>query len=252
MNQIKRKYRKPAVQEAIVEAKFLYDSFDTTLPGQVYERIKGTYPKKKNLELITLVLGSGDTSAKSPLPPQAPVMQAWKNDESELLQVGPGIAVANRIKYTSWDDFVPGIRAVLSAYIESVEPKLLTRIGTRYINRFLIPQENVILAEYFKIGIGIPSTFNNLQGFDLTFVHRVRNASSPIEFEIRTKFVTDTIRAGEIGTSFLLDIDCYCNAEIVPDVDKILSLSTEAHRVLEDVFESLLTDRTRQLMEEEK
>ena len=41
MEQMKtrRKYGKPAVQEAIFEVKFKYENFDaTTVPGQVFER----------------------------------------------------------------------------------------------------------------------------------------------------------------------------------------------------------------------
>lgn len=251
---IKRKYKKPTVQEAIFEAKFLYDGFDTALAGQVFERVKGSFPKKKNLELITLVLGSADIHTKPHLPPQAPVMQAWKEDDSELVQVGPGIVAANRIKYTSWEDFVPAISNITGAYVAVANPRFITRLGTRYINRFSIPSENVNISEYFNLGMAIPTTFNNLQGFDLTFSNKLRSASGvdASEFEIRTKFTTDSLRSGETGTRFILDIDCYCQREISPDLDIVKRLATEAHDTLELIFESLLTDKTRQLMEVEK
>jgi uncharacterized protein (TIGR04255 family) len=247
----KKKYKKPAVQEAIVEAKFQYERFDAALPGQVFERIRTQFPRKKNLELVTIVLGAAETVTKPSLPPQAPVMQAWKEDESELVQFGPGIVAANRLKYTSWEEFLPAIRAILEAYISVAEPQFLTRLGTRYINRFLIPDKNVNLNDYFQIGVSVPNTFQNLQGFDLTFLHRLHGPTgiSASEFEIRTKFITDALKPGEIGTRFILDIDCYCLREITPNIDAIVSLATEAHDTLETIFESLLTDRTRHLME---
>lgn len=249
----KRKYKKPAVQEAIFEAKFSYDSFDAALPGQVFERLRNNYPKKKNLELVTLVLGASDFLAKPSLPPQAPVMQAWKSDDSELIQVGPGIAVANRVKYSTWEDFLPGINSVLNAYISSANPRYLTRLGTRYINRFIIPHDKVNMGEYFNLGVSIPTTFENLQGMDITFLHRLQSVTDPNgpEFEIRTKFVTDALRPGETGNGFILDIDCYHSKEIIPNIESIKSLATQAHDTLEEVFESLITDKTRLLMEVE-
>ena len=160
----KRKYKTPAIQEAIVEAKFSYNSFDNTLPGQVFERIKGNFPKKKNLELITLVLGASDNGVKPSLAPQAPILQAWRMDESELVQLGPGVAVANRIKYSSWQDFLPAVKEIMSAYISVAEPEKLIRLGTRYINRFLIPHDSVSLGDFFNVGMAIPSTIHNLAG----------------------------------------------------------------------------------------
>lgn len=246
-SKLKRQYGKPSIQEAIVEARFSYDSSDSALAGQVFEKIRDKYPKKKNLEIITLVLGAAEQANKTPLPPQAPVMQAWKDDGSSLLQVGPGIAVANQLKYTSWESFIPGIELIVGSYITSAEPRFLTRLGVRYINRFVVPDENVNIGDYFQIGIGIPSTISTLEGFDLTFLNK--RSVSQREFSLRTKFSSDALRAGETGNAFLLDIDCFLNCEASPDLKELLTLATAAHDCVEDVFESVLLPRTRSLME---
>ena len=246
----KRTYKNAPIQEAIVEAKFSYDSYDAALTGQVFEKIKAEYPRKQNLELITLVLGSTDSSAKQAPPPQTPVMQAWKSDNSEVIQIGPGITTVNSLRYSTWRNFLPSINTALKAYVDAANPKYLTRIGVRYINKFFIPDSSVVLSDYFKIGVAMPPEVVDLQGFDLTFIHRVRTSQGTkgADFEIRTKFVTDGLNPGEIGTRFILDIDCYLVSQISPDINQLSAIATEAHDNLEEIFEGFLTNKTRLLI----
>src|SRR3990167_6953554 len=100
--EIKKRYKKPAVKEAIFEAKFDHENFDSAVPGQIFEQIKSNYPKKQDIihERVFLEKESTEASSSLPLIIQAPLMRAKKEDGSELLQFGPGIALANRFKYS--------------------------------------------------------------------------------------------------------------------------------------------------------
>lgn len=251
----RRKYKKPSIQEAIFEAKFNYDTdFSVTTPGEIFEKVKNNYPKKQDIKHVPIYLDNPDNIQQPPFLIQVPLIQARKEDDSELLQVGPGIAVANRLKYSSWEDFIPAIRTILEVYLVSAKPKMVTRIGTRYINSFLIPQENINIIDYFNLGIQIPSTLSQLQGFDLTFVNKIKSVADKDgpDFDIRTKFFTDTLKPSEIGNKLILDIDCYIAKEFDPNIEKIISLATQAHHTLEMVFENIITEKTRGLMEVEK
>ncbi len=247
---IRRKYKRPAVQEAIFEAKFGHDNFDVTTPGQIFEKIKNTYPKKHDIKHIPVYLDNSENLRQAPFLLQAPLMQARKEDDSELLQVGPGITVANQLKYSSWENFTPAIRAILNAYITLAKPKLVTRIGTRYINSFLIPEEKINIIDYFNLGIQIPPSLSQFQGFDLTFVNKIKNVAghSCPDFETRTKFFTNTLKPDETGNKLILDIDCYVALPYQPNIEKIILLATEAHHTLEMVFESIITEKTRSFM----
>jgi uncharacterized protein (TIGR04255 family) len=253
---IRRKYKKPSIQEAIFEAKFIYDteSFSVTTPGQIFEKIKDHYPKQHDIKHIPIFLEDPENTKQLPFFIQAPVLQARKEDDSELLQVGPGIALANQLKYSSWENFIPSIRTVLDAYLSSVNPNVVTRIGTRYINSFLIPHENINILDYFNLGVQIPATLSQFQGFDLTFINKIKSVidNNGPHFEIRTKFFTDSLRPNEIGNKLILDIDCYVTKEYDPKIEKIISLATQAHHTLEMVFESIITEKTRELMEIEQ
>lgn len=247
---LRRKYKKPAVLEAIFEAKFTFESFGIATPGQIYEKIKNNYPNKRDIRHVPIFLESSGNTEQMPFFVQAPLIQARKEDDSELLQVGPGIAVANRLKYTSWEDFIPGIRTILDAYICSAKPKSVTRIGTRYINCFLLPQGTIDIKDYFNLDIQIPPTLFGLQQFDLTFVNKLKNVSdqSGQDFDIRIRFFTDALKPDEMGNKLILDLDCYVNRDFKPDVEEITSLATQAHDTLEMVFENIITDKARDIM----
>src|SRR3990167_7157631 len=206
---MRRKYREPSVQEAIFEAKFDLVGFDSAVPGQIYEKVKDRFPVKKDIKTRFFHLGSADASVL-PLPPsemfQRPVMQAVNEDGSALIQIGPGLAVANRIKYTNWEDFTLAIKAVLDAYIEFANPNTINRIGVRYINNFLIKETSINISDYFNFGIKVPDVINSLDGFDWSFLSRCCNDGQ--EFKIATRLYTDSLSITEKGSKFLLDIDC--------------------------------------------
>jgi uncharacterized protein (TIGR04255 family) len=249
----KRKYKTPAVREAIFEAKFNYDSFDSAVPGQIFERIKENYPDKEDIkhELVFFERDRTNPPTTTPLI-QAPLMRARRKDNSELLQFGPGIALANRFKYSTWDEFVPTIETIVKAYIDSAHPQTITRVGMRYVNSFLTPEETII-PDYFKVDIQLPDNLKNLDGFNLILTNSIEaNENQESTFQARTRFLTDALRPEEKGNRFILDIDCYVSLNRTPDIEHIISLATQAHYILGDIFENLITDKTRALMEIEK
>lgn len=248
----RKKYARPAVKEAIFEAKFNYnqDEYDIALPGQIFEQIKDVYPLKKNIKHQTIVLGTTVNVPEFQKPFQAPLMQACKNDQSELVQVGPGIILANRLKYSTWEDFTPGIKAILEAYIKLAQPEYITRLGIRYINSFIFPQENINISDYFNLGINTPPTFAETYGLHLSFLHKLKSVndkSGPV-FNVATKFLTQPLNPDEVGNKFTLDIDCFIQTEGPPLTSHILAIATQAHDTLEEVFESIITDKCRDFM----
>lgn len=241
-----RTYKKPAIKEAIFEAKFNYEGFDSVAPGQIFEQIKSEYPNKQDIkhELIFL---EKDISEPSLMPViQAPKIRARNEANSELLQFGPGIITANRLKYTSWEDFLPSIKKITRAYLDIVKPQITNRVGIRYINSFLIPEPNTTITDYFKINIDIPENISMLSGFNLLLANTIKDDDDL--FNVRTKFLTDTLAPNEKGNKFILDIDCYISPNILLDIEKIIFIANKAHNIVGDIFEKIITDKTRTLM----
>lgn len=247
----KRQYKKPAIQEAIFEAKFEQMNFDYATLGQIFDIVKDKYPNKQDIKQIPLLIDRTGNVSPSPsqLQVQAPQMRAIKSDNSELIQMGPGIVTANKLNYVSWKGFITAIDAALQGYINIVKPNITTRIATRYINSFHIHESTVNITEYFNLGLHIPNNLSNIQAFNLTLLNQFKLIENYPEFEIRTKFLSDALREGEVGNRFILDIDCYINFRVEPRIDKIIFIATQAHDLLESIFESIITDKTRLLME---
>ncbi|HDV6632354.1 TPA: TIGR04255 family protein [Legionella pneumophila] len=248
---IKRRYKNPSIQEAIFEAKFKHIDFDYATLGQIFDLLKENYPNKQDIKHIPILVDRAGnlSSVPSSLQVQAPQMRAIKLDNSELIQIGPGIVTANKLKYVSWEDFTAAISIALQSYISIVRPEISTRIATRYINSFYIPESTVNISEYFNLSLQIPNNLSDVQAFNLTLLNKFKVAEYDSEFEIRTKFLSDTLREGEIGNRFILDMDCYITHNVAPIIDKMILIARKAHDLLEDVFESIITDKTRLLME---
>ncbi|HBD7500991.1 TPA: TIGR04255 family protein, partial [Legionella pneumophila] len=240
----KKQYLKPAIQEAIFEARFSIDNYDSTIPGQIYNLIKKEYPQKADIYPSPFFVIQRGQNQKA----QIPIFQAKNIAETELVQIGAGIVTANHIKYVSWEQFSKTIEKILGAYVETAHPELIQRIGVRYINNFYITEESFNLNDYFNLGLVLPESLRDLQGFDLTVLNAPDKKYSPFNIQSRTRFFTDSLRTAEVGSRFIVDIDCFI--ENTPEMQNqdILKRAEEAHDYLEFIFESIITDKTRQLM----
>lgn len=241
-------YKKAPLQEAIFEAKFSYENFDSALPGQFYEKVKTSFPDKNDLNVITIVVGTTSSQTDvQPTYPQIPLMQAWNAERSGCLQIGPGIITANEKKYQSWEKFTQSIKLLLNSYFDCIRPVIAKKIGIRCINRFLIPTDNVKLSDYFNIGLALPELLSGSSSFDITLTKE----SSYDTYDLITKirFTTDPLKLGEAGVAFILDIDSFIVNNIPTDSKGILSIATLCHHHMKDLFESILNDKTRSLLE---
>ncbi len=247
----RRKYNKPSIQEAIFEARFMHDSFDTAIPGQIFEIIKNEFPIKQDIKHIPIYLDNVDSVSIPRFPMHVPMMQARKADNSMLLQVGHGITVANNLKYSSWENFTPAIEAIVSAYVSTTTPQSVTRIATRYINNIFITEGNANIADYFNLGIQIPDLISNINAFELIVVNEfdrdVNGQAS--KFNVKTRFLTEALKPGETGNRFILDIDCSTSVTFEPKINHILAYAQEAHNLLVEIFEATITNKTRDLLE---
>ena len=132
-------YKNAPLQEAIFEAKFSLESFDSTLPGQFFDKIRKKFPRKNDLNVITFAVGTTSSQVKDQPLIQAPLMQAWNEERTSCLQIRPGIVAANDTKYLCWQKFTQSIDLLLSSYFDCAKPLETKKVGFRCINRFLIP-----------------------------------------------------------------------------------------------------------------
>jgi uncharacterized protein (TIGR04255 family) len=247
----RRQYRNPPIEEALCEIKFHGEpSWDVTIPGLLYERLRQSYPEKPQQ--------AGFLEAGIQMAPGAPGpslhfrqdggrVQFRDSSGRALLAVGPGVLSTHVLRpYPGWEAFRPRIVEAISAYEEVAQPESVARIGIRYINRIVVGAEVIEIGNYFTSGPEMPPSLpQNFVGFlqrlDAVFpdsqTHLVVTfASTESEDEGRSAFILDLDVFEEFGEG---EIEISgCGAE----VDRLRGLEREA-------FEDLITDAARDLFD---
>jgi len=237
------KYKNPPLVEALCEFKFIPGtSWDITIPGIIYERIKNDFPEKKHQIGIGITLQPKEKGIEQKIEQTPPRIQFFNKDKTALVQVAPDLLVVNQLKpYQGWNKFKPIILKIFDLYREIANPKGLKRIGLRYINIFEFPDKIIELKDYFRYYPMIPETLP--QSYD--------------SFLIRTEFPHDNreevliISLGSIIprspdiSSIVLDIDYAMISPGHISLDNIDIWLEKAHRLVEDSFEKIITDKSR-------
>lgn len=241
------KYEKHCIQEAIFEAKFSTENFGMAVPGLCYEKVRHEFPETNDLKTITVTLGAAPPDTP-PIVQQAPIMQMWNDKRTECLQLGPGIISANILNYSyqGWDSFTHTIDLLLKSYLQSTHPQSTKRVGLRYINRFIFPETNVILSDYFNLNINLPTVVSNINAFDLNVINNYNYEGYEITTKLR--FSSDALKPDEQGVASILDIDSFVINKISVDYQEIMKITKLCHEYLKAVFEGTLQDKTRALL----
>jgi uncharacterized protein (TIGR04255 family) len=246
-NVISRKYRKPPVSEAVCEFRFEPSStWDLTIPGLIYDRIKQDFPKRKLAKAVefSVVAGPEGIAQQSMTTDR---MQFLREDEKALIQVDRDLLAINHLKpYPTWETFLPLIRQGFEAYIQVTNPRAIHRIGLRYINRIEIPGKRAELQDYLElrpsIGPDLPQDFGPFlvkvgipysEGQDIL---SLQSASA-------IPHVLETIPV-------VLDLDYYLAVPGRVPLEDAFSWIETAHTRVEEAFEACITDRLRVMFEE--
>ena len=144
--------------------------------------------------------------------------------------------------YTEWVDFSKEALRLWQIYKENLEPKTITRIALRYINKIEIPLTMEKFQDYIinipPIPKVLPQTFSN---FFMQIAVPCDNSGTNI-------VLTETIeQSGQDTLPFILDIDAYKLGNISQDVRTLQKEFNDLRKLKNATFESCITDNTRKL-----
>ena len=245
-----RRYRNPPIVEAVCEFRFPPDSpWDLTIPGLVYERIKGAFPEKRQAPMFGFGIRLGPQGAIEQQVEPSTRMQFLSRDGKALVQVGPNLLAVNHLKpYPGWDAFVPMIQQAYRANVETAPPTAIQRIGLRYINRFELPGPRVELEEYLNfypyLGHDLPQDFGE-------FTVRIQTAFNALRDGLQMTLASADAGNADVNV-FVLDIDYFLAKPGTIGTHEAFSWVDEAHDRLEQVFEGCISDKLRQLFQMEE
>lgn len=240
-----REYENPPLIEAVCEFQLEPGQpWDWTIPGLIYSRIAGDFPKKQEQHALQVELKMGPQEKTQTVKDQVARMQFVREDGSALVQVGPDILAVNHLHpYPKWPRFKDLILKSLGVYSDTAKPKGFRRVGLRYINRIVTPTPELTIDEYFLLVPSLPDALPRLVGNWIQLVELPFEKDNGV-----LKIHTGSVRDDSVeGAVFLLDLDFYTlNAEkLSPSgVSEWIEL---AHGNVETAFESCITDRAREL-----
>lgn len=244
-----RKYRNPPIIEVLCEFQFISGQpWDMTIPGLLYEKIKGEFPEKQQKSNFGIVFIPKEEVIEQKVEVTQRI-QFFNKDRTALIQLGPDLLTINHLKpYPTWEIFKPLIFDNLKIYQKIAKPTGMRRIGLRYINKINFDKTKIELSDYFNYYPFIPEK--------LPQTHETFNVRTEIPYEDGHDrlilALTSAIPEKKGGLSVWFDLNYVMSKPEDIAIEKVSDWVEKAHAVIEDAFEACVTDKSRNIFEEKK
>lgn len=245
-----QKYRYPPVVEALVELSFRDSDWDETVQGRFYERIKPAGLTEKSSSPVQVaqvsVEGTSETTARFHHQSR---MRFSSSDGSRIIQLARDLLVVNQLQpYPHFEEWSPQIARALDIYDELCKPSGVARIGVRYINKVVVPEQEFDLRTYFSIHPELPADLGEAHG---AFLLRVELPVKVGGHQVLVTFGSAPPPKGG-GRAFLLDLYGVLRPESPLPLSSIMEEIGRAHEHVEAAFEASITDALRSRFDPEK
>ncbi len=245
-----RRYRKPPVIEALCEIYFAGSSWDDTVPGAFYERVKSDYPQKLQRTIQEAQITFGMEQAAAGVRQLPPWMQFVSDEKRRMVQVARDLLVVNQLHpYPHFEEWEDEVYRSLRLYQDLARPQQVACLGLRYINRVAIPQEQVRMEDYFTIYPNLPQ---KLGATHRSFLVRVEVPQGDLGHAMLITFgTTPPPDPGQVDQTFMLDFYYILQLNKPVDAGTLKNEIGRAHGKIVVAFEDSITDRLRTLFEPE-
>jgi uncharacterized protein (TIGR04255 family) len=237
-------YARPPVVEAIID---LHLAFDTPPSPDSYkaciDRLSADFPLHTPINTVKVGVNTSESNATYE---QNQVGYRLSSDtNSRVLQLkNNAFTVSQLPPYPGWSDFFEMAKLSWTAYLEAFKPIKVTRVAVRFINKVVIPAGRVELEDYFNLGYKIP---NNIQQDTVAFLLQLALPQQDIEGVVCNLNFVQTPSEKPDTVSLVLDLDLYKSGEFDPSSDDVLGLISKMRTRKNEIFESCITDKTREL-----
>ena len=238
----RRIYKNAPIIEAALDLKFNpADGFAfAQLDVALRERYKQEYPKilkQVQNEFALECIGS---------PQLGPIashegLRFMSGDEKQIIQVMTDGFTFSRLKpYEQWESFRDESKRLLSIYQEIAQPKNITRVALRFINRFDFPTTSIEFSEYLNIFPRVPDAYT-LNGLAMQVSLDQPDIKSSLVI-IQAMMPPSKPRT----VSLLIDFNLY--SEELRSFENLWDFLEQLHLRKNEVFESSITEKTREII----
>jgi uncharacterized protein (TIGR04255 family) len=245
------KYANPPIEEATCQFTLSESAeWNKSTPGRLFESLKDRYPglpSQEQLLQANLTPGAGIASPELALTQNERVVFIDSKNEARL-SVGPRIVSLHRGRpYIGFEEeLLPRVRKDLPAVLAVLDhAPAFSAVSTRYVNKIVIPEKNFDLADYFAYWGASSALPEPFEGDIAGFFYRIggNRASRP---EILS-LTFGSIDSPKDSAAFILDIDLVHNFDEPVNTDDAIAQLIELKGLENQIFESLLKDKTREL-----
>lgn len=247
------KYRNPPIDEATCQFT-LADPvpWDEAVVRRLFNRFKSRYPAMPSQQqLLQANLASGPSVAS----PNLSLVQNERvvfmtEDSAARLSVGPqAIGFHRASPYIGFEEeLLPRIKAQLAEVLEVLDARAsFTKIGIRYINKITINKIRFDLEDYFThwgAASALPEPFEGDIG---GFFYRITGQRGSYPDFLFLTFAS--VDAPKDTAAFILDIDLARNFSTHAGIDEAIQELVDLKALENSIFESLITDKCRDLFE---
>jgi uncharacterized protein (TIGR04255 family) len=247
------KYRNPPIDEAMCQFTFANPiTWDASIPSRLFAHFKDRYPALPSQQQLIQANLTSSTGANPPdlslVPNERFVF--FSEDSTDRLSVGSqGIGFHRVRPYNSFeDDLLPRITDQLPEVVEVLGcESTFSRVSVRYINRIVIGMPRIDVQEYFThpdAASILPEPFNDAL---TAFFYRTGTKRKDQPEELYVTF--GTANAPKDSVAFILDIDIMHQFDSPAGTKQAAEQVVSLKSLENSVFESLITDKSRELFE---
>ncbi len=236
---MQRQYKNPPVREVVCAFSFQSgSSWDLTVPGLLYERIRSHFPDRLPPETQGEEVDTRQTTLDR--------SRFASRDRTTLVQVGRDfVAVHHQLAYRNWDYFAPIIRHVIEAYQDVARPQAIAHFSLSYANRLDLPGLHPELSKYLNlyphVGLGLP------QSPESFFVGVVFPFDEGRDF-LEVTMTDISVDEADVQ-SIALNLAYYVSLSDGTIIEDPFQSLEKAHTRVSDTFEAILTEATRELFD---
>lgn len=247
-NSRSKSFKNPPIEEAVIEFRFeKQDEWDPTIPGRLHEheKIKPNYagkPREQHLRQARMLKDGQGPMSGFMIETSISRTQLLDQTGTRLLTVGPDALSVNSLKpYEGWEQFRVRVQDALHAYTEVAPAEgNIARVGVRYINKIVIPNDGSDLDDYFVW----------MKDHSAGLSYSIRSFQKRMEYSISDgQKLLGTLASIDSDSpdvrAYLLDIDV--SSESTSSFLEVMAVVEQLHSEEKRFFDAMLTAKLKEM-----
>lgn len=246
-------YSKTFLKDVILRVDFATPlaSLAKKLPSKLSKAALTRFPVSEPQKIMAQELQFSATGAVSSNSREETQWVYFGKNREKSIVIAPAVLVMRTGVYSTYEDMVDSFFSVFSV-LAGIEPDMvISRVGLRYVNVIELPDGSPLdWDEYVDASLlGVVRGAYRKQNLSRAF-HILEYAFDNINLKCQFGIANPDYPALMKRRQFVIDIDAY--SSVSHDVDALHPVVDDAHAVIQDFFESAITDKTRRLMKSKK